>query len=189
VKREALDEDNFRNTAAQLIANDAIRDQIALAMVDTLYENVDVSGELRDQLPNNLQSLSGPIAGVARDAAERGARQVLQRPRVQQLFVTLAATAQQELVKVLENDTELLDTTGGNVVLDIRPLVLRLGEQFQFVDNLDQRIPEDAGQITLLKSDQLSTAQTITQWLKAAADWIWVLVILCWAAAVWLVPG
>src|SRR4029079_7343295 len=109
VKREALDEDNFRTTAEELIADDAIRNQIASAMVETLYANVDVSGQLKDQLPSNLQSLSGPIAGVARDAAERGARQVLARPRVQQLFVGLASTAQTELVKVLENKTEALD--------------------------------------------------------------------------------
>ena len=88
---------------------------------------------------------------------------------------------------MLENKTEVLDTTNGNVVLDIRPLVIQLGERFQFVSNLDQRIPQDAGQITLLRSDQLSTAQNLTQWLKAVADWIWVLVIVCWAAAVWLV--
>ena len=83
----------------------------------------------------------------------------------------------------------MLDTTNGNVVLDIRPLVIQLGDRFQFVSNLEQRIPQDSGKITLLQSDQLSTAQNVTQWLKAVADWIWVLVILCWAAAVWLVPG
>jgi hypothetical protein len=189
VKREALDRENFRNTAEELIADDAIRNQVASTMVETLYANVDVSQQLEDRLPNNLKGLSGPIAGVARDAADRAARELLERPRVQQLFVDVASAAQQQLVKVLENKTELLDTTNGNVVLDLRPLVLRLGENFQFVDNLEQRIPQDAGQITLLESDELSTAQNITQLLKGVADWIWVLVILCWAAAVWLVPG
>ena len=115
---------------------------------------------------------------------------MLDRPRVQQLFVTLASTAQQQLVEVLEGNTERrLDTTNGNVVLDIRPLVLQLGDRFQFVSNLDHRIPQDSAKITLLQSDELSTAQNLTQWLKAVADWIWVLVILCWAAALWLVPG
>ena len=90
---------------------------------------------------------------------------------------------------MLENKTEVLDTTNGNVVLDIRPLVIQLGERFQFISNLDQRIPRDAGKITLLRSDQLSTAQNLTQWLKAVADWIWILVIVFWAAAVWLVRG
>ena len=83
----------------------------------------------------------------------------------------------------------MLDTTNGNVVLDIRPLVIQLGERFQFISNLDQRIPQDAGKITILRSDQLSTAQNLTQWLKAVADWIWILVIVFWAAAVWLVRG
>ena len=74
VKREALDKDNFRSTSEQLIANDEIRNQVAAAMVETLYANVDVSAQLKDQLPKNLQGLSGPIAGIARDAADRGAR-------------------------------------------------------------------------------------------------------------------
>ena len=87
VKREALDKDNFRSTSEQLIANDEIRNQVAAAMVETLYSNVDVGAQLKGELPKNLQGLSGPIAGIARDAADRGAREVLARPRVQQLFV------------------------------------------------------------------------------------------------------
>ena len=183
VKREALDKDNFRSTAEELIANDEIRNQVAAAMVETLYANVDVSAELKEPAPEEPE---GPLRPDRRDRARRrrprrppGARAA----RVQQLFVGLASTAQQELVKVLENKTEVLDTTNGNVVLDIRPLVIQLGERFQFISNLDQRIPQDAGQITHPASDQLSTAQNLTQWLKAVADWIWVLVIVCWAAA------
>src|SRR5262249_48898377 len=150
----------------KLIADDTIRDQIAASMVETLYANVDVSSSLKQKLPKDLQALAGPIAGLSREAADRGAREVLDRPKVQQLFVTAASTAQRELVQVLENKSERLDTTNGNVVLDIRPLVLKLGERFNLVDNLDQQIPPDAGKITLLKSDQLGTAQNITQWLK-----------------------
>jgi hypothetical protein len=189
VKREALDKDNFRTTAEQLIANDNVRNQIAAQMVETLYANVDVSNQLQDQLPNNLQSLAGPIAGISRGVADRGAQEVLSRPRVQKIFVGAASAAQQTLVKVLENNSQVVDTTDGNVVLNIRDLVLQLGDQFQIVNNLDKRLPADAGQITILKSDQLDTAQNITQWLKAVADWIWALVIVCWAVAVWLVPG
>src|SRR5262245_288459 len=51
VKREALDKDHFRNTSEELIANDNIRNQLALTMVDVLYSNVDVSAELESRLP------------------------------------------------------------------------------------------------------------------------------------------
>jgi hypothetical protein len=43
--------------------------------------------------------------------------------------------------------------------------------------------------VTILSSDQLSTAQDLTQTLKVIADWIWIGVLGAWALALWLVPG
>ncbi len=189
VKREALDSDTFRQTSEELIANDEISNQLAATMVETLYSNVDVSTELKDQLPGNFKALSGPIAGISRELADRAARELLQRPAVQQLFVTASSAAQKQFIAVLEGDTKVVETTNGNVVLDIRPLVLELGDRFQFVSNLAERIPQDSAQVTILKSDDLDTAQNITQWLKAIANWIWVLALASWAGAIWLVRG
>jgi hypothetical protein len=187
VKREALDEDTFRQTSQELIANDEIRNQVAATVVEVLYDNVDVSTELKDQLPNNFKSLSGPIAGISRELADRAARELLQRPAVQQLFVTASSAAQKQFIAVLEGDNTLVETSNGNVVLDIRPIVLKLGDRFQFVSNLAERIPQGSAQVTILKSEDLDTAQNITQWLKAVANWIWVLALASWAAAIWLV--
>ena len=189
VKREALDESNFKQTSEELIANDTIRNQVAATVVDALYSNIDVSTELKDQLPSNLKGLSGPIAGLSRELADRAARELLQRPATQQLFVTASSAAQKQLIAVLDGDTRVVETTGGNVVLDIRPLVLKLGDRFQFVSNLAERVPQDSAQVTILKSDDLDTAQNITQWLKATANWIWVPALAAWAAALWLVRG
>jgi hypothetical protein len=189
VKREALDSGNFKQTSQELIANDDIRNQLAATMVEQLYANVDVSTELKDQLPKNFKGLSGPIAGISRELADRAARELLQRPAMQQLFVTASSAAQAQLIAVLDGDTDVVSTTNGNVVLDIRPLVLKLGDRFQFVTNLAERVPQKSTQVTILQSDDLSTAQTLTQWLKATANWIWVLALAAWAAALWLVPG
>ena len=189
VKREALDPDTFRQTSEELIANDEIRNQVAATMVEQLYENVDVATELEDQLPKNLKGISGPIAGLSRELADRAARELLERPAVQQLFVTASSAAQKQFIAVLEGDSKVVESTNGNVVLDIRPLVLELGDRFQFVSNLADRVPQDSAQVTILKSDDLDTAQNITQWLKVTANWIWVLALASWAAALWLVPG
>ena len=187
VKREALDKDTFRSTSEELIAHPAIQDQLAQTMVDQLYANVDVSAQLEQKLPPNLQALSGPIAGLSRELIDRAATELLQRPRVQSLFVSSASLAQSQTVRVLEGDTSRLQTTGGNVVLDLHPLVVRLGDRFGVLG--DVQLPPDAGRIVLLQSDQLDTAQSLTQFLKQVANWIWIPALLAWAVALWLVPG
>ena len=100
-----------------------------------------------------------------------------------------SSLAQAQVVKVLEGDTTRLETTGGNVVLDLHPLVVQLGDRFGFLGNVSETLPPDAGRITILRSDELDTAQSLTQALKVVANWIWIPALLAWAAALWLVPG
>ena len=101
VRREALDRDTFRSTSQQLIANEDIRNQVAAAMVDQLYSNVDVAGVLQQRLPENLQPLAAPLAGLGREAIDRGAQELLARPRVQSLFVDASSLAQEQVKRVL----------------------------------------------------------------------------------------
>ncbi|HET8742087.1 MAG TPA: hypothetical protein VFM41_05645, partial [Gaiella sp.] len=189
VRNEALDNDTFRSTSQELIANPAIRNQIAATMVDQLYANVDVSGRLEQRLPDNLQPLAAPIAGLARDALDRTARELLARPRAQAVFVDISSLAHDQVVRVLDGGGPRLETTNGAVILDLRPLVVRLGERFGFLGNLEQTLPPNAGRVTLLRSDQLETAQNLTQTLKVVANWIWIPALGAWALAIWLVPG
>ena len=178
VKREALDPETFRTTSEELIAHPAIQDQVAQAMVDQLYANVDVSAQLQQKLPPNLQSLAAPIAGLGQEVIDRAATELLGRPRVQTLFITAASLAQSQVVKVLEGDTTRLSTTNGDVVLDLHPLVVQLGDRFGFLGDVSTQLPPDAGRITILQSDELDTAQSVTQLLKTVADWIWIPVLL-----------
>ena len=189
VKREALDESQFRSTSRQLIADPAVRDEVASTLVDQLYANVDVSALIGRRLPRDFRPLSGLIAGAARDAADRSARRLLEQPRVQDAFVGASSHAQRQFVAVLDGDTRAVQTSGGKVVLDVRPLILDLGNRFSIVTNLQSRIPESAGKVTILESDQLKTAQDATRLLRFVADWIWVLALAAAAGAVWLARG
>ena len=189
VKREALDPGQFKQTSRELIANPAIQEQVAAVMVDAFFANVDVSSELKGNLPSNLQALAGPLAGLSQGFADTAAQKLLARPRVQDTFVELASLSQSELVKVLHGDTKALSTSNGNVVLDLRPLVLKLGDRFGFVSNLADKIPQDAGQVTILKSEDLDTAQTVTHWLEQVANFVWILAVAAWVGAIWLARG
>jgi hypothetical protein len=189
VKREALDEDQFKETSRALIESPAIQEQVSAVMVDALFSNVDVKAELEGNLPENLQPLAVPLAGISQGFADTAAQKLLARPRVQDTFVALSSASQVAFVNVLHGDTEALETTEGNVVLDLRPLVLRLGDRFGFVENLAAKIPQDSAQVTILKSDDLNTAQTITHWLEQVANYVWILAVACWVGAIWLARG
>jgi hypothetical protein len=186
VKRGALDESRFHTTARQLVSDRTITDQLALSLVDQLYSNTDVAGTLKEKLPPNLQQLAVPLAGLARNAADSAAKELLARPKVQELFVDAASRAQRLFVAVLDGDTTRLEATNGDVVLDLRPILLRLAERF----NIDQStISPTAGQILIMHSDQLKTGQRATRALRFTANWIWALALIAWAGAIWLARG
>ena len=186
VKREALDSSHFKATSRALIADQAIREQIALTLVDQLYTNTDIAGSVEAKLPDNLKPLAVPIAGLARNATETAAKRLLERPKVQDLFVAATSLAQKEFVAVLDGDTKKLETTNGEVVLDLRPILIKLGTRFNVVQS---KIPPQSGRVTILKSDQLKAGQRITRALRFTASWIWALALLSWAGAILLVKG
>jgi hypothetical protein len=189
VRWQLLDTDTFSNTAGELIENDAVRDQVALKLVDELYTNVDVTASLEERLPANMQALAGPLAGASRQLAETGAERLLERPRIQSLWKSSVTLAHEQLINVLEGGGPVVSTEGGAVVLNLRPLVVQLGDQVAIVGRVAERLPEDAGRVEILEADQLETAQTITQWLKVAGTWLWIVTLAVFALAIWLARG
>jgi hypothetical protein len=189
VKREALDPGRFKQTSQELIANPAIQQQVAATLVDAFNSNVDVQAELESKLPPKLQGLAAPLAGISSGLVDQLASQLVTRPKVQDAFVEISSLSQKQFVALLHGDTRAVQTSNGNVVVDLRPLVLKLGDRFGFVQNLAAKIPQDSARITILKSQDLKTAQTVTHWLEQIANYVWILALACWAGAIWLARG
>ena len=190
VKRQALDTDSWVDTSSRLLEDDDVRSALSIYIVDELYSNLDPEETLEDQLPENLQGLAGPLAGVLRQPAVEGVDNFLQRPRVQELWANANRAAHEALLRILDDDTrEGVSTAGGVVTLDLRTLLVRIGEELGFGEQLDSRLPEGAGQITILKSDQLEAAQKGVKAIKVLS-WLIVLVALAFfAGAVYLARG
>lgn len=189
IRFQALDTGTVENTAGDLIADDAIRNQVAATLVDQLFTNVDVEAALSERLPADQKGLAGPIAGAVRIGAEPAAQRLLERPRIQELWVRSITQAHRSLVRVLEGDTGALETEGGNVVLNLRPLIVQFGDRIAIVGKIDQRLGPNAGRITIMKADNLETAQDLTQLLKVLGTWLWLVPIALWALALWLARG
>ena len=159
-------------------------------MVDALYANVDVSGELEEQAADEPAGARRPDRRhLAQGSSTRRRRSCSPGRASRTRSSSSPRFSQQQFVKVLHGDTQALETSNGNVVLDLRPLVLKLGDRFGFVENLADKIPQDAAQVTILKSDDLKTAQNVTHWLEQIANFVWILAVACWVGAIWLARG
>jgi hypothetical protein len=186
VERQALDEDEFEETARRLAVDSAIQEQVAARLTESLFTNVDVQAELEARLPAEQQALAGPLAGALRPVSERLAARLLERPRFQELWVQALSGAQQQVVRVLDDEARFLETEGGVVAIDLRPVLVELTDQLAIARGLSERLPEDAGLITVFEVEELETAQQATRFLRFVADWIWVLALACWVAAVFI---
>jgi hypothetical protein len=189
IRWQALDNETFRGTASDLIADDEVRNQIALTLVEELYANVDVTAELEARLPADQDRLAGVLAAGLRELAERGAIRLFDRPRAQELWVNSLSRAHEQLLRLLDDDLTAVGTEGGVVVLDLRPLVIQLGEQVAVVGSLAARLPEDTGVIEIMEADQLEQAQDITQFLKVLGSVLWLVPLALAALAIWLARG
>ncbi len=189
VRFQGLDTDTVSATAGELIADEEIRDQVAASLVDQLYANIDVAAVLEQRLPADQKGLAGPAAAGLREFSDRAASRMLERPRVQALWVNTVTRAHRQLINVLEDDTGPLSTENGAVILDLRPLVIQLGERVAIVGDVAERLGPDAGKVEVMEADQLETAQDLTRILKFLGMWLWLLPVALWAAALWIARG
>ena len=189
VEHTALDEQGFETVSREMIKNDAIRTQVAAKSVDTLFENVDVEAAIAERLPPAQQGLAPVLAGLARSGADRAADAALERPRVQTVWVETTTRTQRQLVRLLDDDTTFIQTEGGAVVLDLRPIVIELGDQVAVIGKVAERLPESSGRIVIIQKSQLETAQTITRILRSVANWMWLVALAVAALAIWLARG
>ena len=184
-----LDNETFVDTSAQFLANDTIRPALANFIANEVFSSVDVQSDLQNTLPENLKPLSAPLAAGLRQLAVRATNQVLASPRVQQAWKTATGLAQQEFVKVVEGNSEVVTQNGAVVTLDLKPILTQVAQQIGLSGNLIAKLPPDAGQLEILTQGRLEAVTTLVKVLKAVAFWFGIAGIAFWALAVYLARG
>jgi competence ComEA-like helix-hairpin-helix protein len=171
--RQLLETDTWVETSTELLEDPEIQSAVSVALVDALYENVDVKEEIRMALPKGAKGLAGPVSGGVRQLATQAAGELLATAPVQVLWEDANRTAHEAFVTVIEGGDEALSTEGGTVTLNLGEIVGQVGDQVGI--DVAGQIPDDAAQIEILQSDELSAVQTGADVLTTVA---WVLVIL-----------
>ncbi len=185
-ERQALNTDDWVDTSGNLLQNQTIRAAVGDYLVDQLYENVDVEKELEDLLPGETKDLAGPAAGGLRQVAGDGAEKVLETSTAQTLWEDANRTAHEQLLAVLEDEKEAVSTSEGEVSLNLGSLVTNLANQVGIGAELAERLPPEAGQIKIVKSDELKTAQGVAVAIKGLALILSILTFAVFALAIYL---
>jgi hypothetical protein len=189
IAHTALDEAGFKTISENMIQSDAIRTQVANTAVDQLFANVDVEAAIADRLPPAQKGLAPVLAGLVRSGAYRAADAALQRPRVQKAWVEVTTATQRQFVRLLDDKSKFIQTDNGKVVLDLRPIMIDLGNQVVIIGRVAEKLPDSAGKITIVDESQLQSAQTGTRILRAVANWMLPVALLVAALAIWLARG
>jgi hypothetical protein len=190
VNRQALDTTSWVNASSNLLEDEDVRSALSVYLVNQLYTSIDVGAELEAQLPPDLKPLAPTLAAALRSPAENAVDRLLARPRVQELWREANRVAHERLIAVIEDKTRPgISTANGNVTLDVHELVTDLATQLGLPAAAIAKIPDTAGEITVLRSDQLSTAQKAVKAVKKLSVWLLILVLVLYGLAVYLARG
>ena len=186
VDRVFLDSTNWADTSAAALQQPEVQTALSAYLVDQIYANVDVPQTLAQALPARAKPLAGPLAVTGQPYVERAIAAGLDRPRVVELWRNANLRAHTALLKILNGGSGPLSTANGVVAIDLRPLVGQISSTLTQRTNGAVTLPPDAGQIVLLKSNQLSAAQSAVKLLRLLALPLGLLALAVFAVAVYL---
>jgi hypothetical protein len=189
VNRQVLNTDNWVDTSGKLLANSHIQEQLSTFLIAQAYKNVDVEAELRSELPPAAKQLAGPLSGGLRQLSERVAERALSSPAFQALWEQANRVAHEALLKILDGGGSFVSTGEGTVTLNLHDLLEGVAEEAGLPASVVEKLPPEAGNLTVLESSQLSAAQTVAKLIRRLPIVLIVLLALLYGAAIYLARG
>jgi hypothetical protein len=174
-QRQALDTDNWVSTSSRLLEDDQIRNALAVALIDRLYDANSVEQRLRESLPPRLDPLAAPAASGLREVALRNAPRVLGTGAALQAWQTANRGAHAAFLALVDGRL----APGGQVTLDVQGLVRRVATSTGLPAGVADKLPPRVARLQLMKSDELGTAQKAVAFFR---DAVWFLIIAAVAA-------
>jgi hypothetical protein len=188
-KRQLLSTDNWTKSSARLLQNDDIRAAISTKLVEVTFNRSNASAQLQKYLPKSAQGAAPAIAAGIQVAATRAASTLLSTPRAQQLWEQANRAAHERLVAVLEKkQVGRVSASTGAISLQLGPLAQKLDQRLGLKSRLGQG-NSPSGEIVLIKSKDLKTAQDAVRVLNASTVFLAIAALLLYALAIYLAHG
>ncbi len=184
--RQLMNPDNWAKTSTALLQRETIRSAVSGYLIDQLYANVDVSGELKSGLPKELAPLAGPLSGALHNVAEQGAEKALETPQVQGVWRNANRAADQTLVTIVKGGGSHVEIEGGTVSLNLRQVVADLAQRLGLSSDVAEKLPPSVATLKVLTSGDLGLVRNMAKALHALALWLTILVFALYALAIYL---
>ena len=167
VQRAVLDSDEVADTGDEILSDPDVQDALSIYLVDQLYANVDVPGEIEEKLPDNAKALAAPVAAATRQLALNVSERALESPRVQSLVVHSIRDSHGQFVRLIDDEGAFVSTTGGAVTLQygdvIADLAIRLGVDPETISNIRSVVQD----LSMDLKQRLTTAETRIKTVRA----------------------
>lgn len=212
--RTLFDTDAFVDRVTPIGFDPAVTPVLSDRLTTQIFALVDVEAIVADALPPRGQILAGPLTGGIEDFVREKVDEVLSSDRFRDRWIQANRFAHTQIVAVLRNESEIVDTADGRVVLNLLPVVnealQRIESQaaglFQrevdlpevtggeVPDEVRERIsltlgvevPEDFGEIVVFESDRLEAAQDAVSFFDRAIVFLVILTLVLIALALWM---
>jgi hypothetical protein len=183
------DTPTWRATSQEIIQDPAMQTQVSKYVVDQLYNSTTVQNDVAGALPPQFKSFAPAVTSGLHQVAVGASERLLATKPVQNLFVTASVDAHDAFVRLIDNQAKFAKLNNGQVTLDLHPLLLQVADTAGFGAAAQNALAPTAGQIDVMNSNQLSNVQTAVRIVHAISDWALVIVVVLFAAAIWLAHG
>jgi len=188
MKTTLLDTDRYVSTVTPLADDPDVQQALATRITNALLENTDIESRITDALPTKAGFAAPAIAAGLEQYVHAAALKLVQSDQFDKLWTEANARAHPQIVALLEGDEgKRISTKNGQIVLKLGPVAEKV-----------QGVLEKAGidvfssssgstpQIVLISSEDLKSAQGITDLLQKLAWVLPVLTILAFGVAIGL---
>ena len=212
--RTIFNTDAFVDRVTPIGFDPAVTPVLSDRLTTQIFSLIDVEAIVAEALPPQGQILAGPLTGGIQDFVHEKVDEVLSSDRFRDRWIRANRFAHSQIVAVLRNESEIVDTAGGRVVLNLLPI---MNEALQNIeaqaaglfqkdvdlpeitegevpDEVRERIslalgvevPEDFGEIVVFESDRLEAAQEAVSFFDRAIVFLAILALVLIALALWV---
>jgi hypothetical protein len=215
-RRNFLDTDRFVDRTAPIVEEPAVQNALTERLTDQLMVLIDPRAFFEEALPERGRLLAIPLTNAVEGFVRDRVATFIASDTFDRLFVGIVERAHRGAVRLLRDQSEVIQTSDGTITLNLVPVIDEvlqqitsaspeiLGREVNLPDITVDSIPEEAisrlegaldqdlddefGQVTVYSKGRLEGAQEGLQLFDRAVILLAVATVLFAIAAIWISP-